>query len=287
MILHKNRIVLAFLAIFSFSSICAQEGKKDIRYKVFATELECKEQRWIDAGYTTQVNESILTNLKATKRANVYTKGSAKTATEATKDANIKLTLGGSDEFMWDAAGFEKPDFTLSGAVTKVKFINLGIKGYQAVVSFTVKVTEVSTGDILDQMDFVGEKAKAEMSKASAFPAALKQTNEALQDYFKSLFNLRTTIYSIVDNSKTAAKTVKINLNKRSGVNTKDQFIVKEVVYEDGEAVDENEIGLLRVKEVGNKTTLCQVTKGGKQILSLFDKANREAIICELKQKRR
>ena len=96
-------------------------------------------------------------------------------------------------------------------------------------------------------MDFVGEKAKAEMSKASAFPAALKQTNEALQDYFKSLFNLRTTIFSIVDNSKTAAKTVKINLNKRSGVNTKDQFIVKEVVYEDGEAVDENEIGLLKL----------------------------------------
>ena len=59
--LYKNRIVFIFLAIFSFSSISAQEGKKDIRYKVFATDLECKEQRWVDAGYTTQINEAILT----------------------------------------------------------------------------------------------------------------------------------------------------------------------------------------------------------------------------------
>lgn len=284
--LYNNKFILVFLAIFSFSSISAQNSKKDIRYKVFATELECDEPRWVNEGYTTQINENILTNLKVTNRANVYTKGSAATATEATDDANVKLTLSGSDEWMWDAAGFQKPDYTLSGAVTKVKFIGLGIKGYQAVVSFTIKVTEVSTGDILAQMDFTGSKAKAEVSKASAFPAALKKTNEAQQVFFKSIFNLRTTIFKIEDASKKAAKKVKVNLNNRSGLAVKDKLIVKEVIYEDGVAVDENIIGELKVKEVGNKNSLCQVTKGGDKILRLFDKSNREGIICELKQKK-
>jgi hypothetical protein len=284
--LYNNRIVFVLLAVFSFSTIFAQNEKKDIRYKVFATELECKELRWETQGYTTLVFENILTNLKATKRVNVYTEGSAATATKATKDANIKLTKSGSDEWMWDAAGFEKPDYTLSGALKKITFIKLGIKGYQAVIEFTVKVTEVSTGDLVDQMDFVGQKAKPEMTKASALPAALKLTNDAQQEWFKSIFNLRTTIYKIEDASKTAAKTVKINVGQSAGITKKAQFIVKHVEFENGVEVDASDIGLIKVKSIGNKTTVCQVTKGGKEILSLFDASNRESIICELKSKR-
>jgi len=287
--LYNNRILFILVAIFSFSTIFAQNDKTDIRYKVFATDLECKEPRWDSEGegYTTLVFENILTNLKVTKRVNAYTVGSAATATKATKDANIKLTKSGSDEWMWDAAGFEKPDYTLSGALKKVTFIKLGIKGYQAVIEFTIKVTEVSTGDLVDQMDFVAQKAKAEMTKASALPAALKLTNEAQQAWFKSIFNLRTTIFKIDNATKTTAKTIKINAGKSAGLTTKDQFIVKQIIFEDGVEVDANEIGLIKVKTIGNKTTLCQVTKGGKDILSLFDVSNRESLICELKSKRK
>ena len=284
--LYNNKIVFFFVAIFSFSMIHAQTTKKDIRYKVFATELECKEQRWEKAGYTTLVFENILTNLKATKRVNVYTEGSAATATKATKDANIKLTKGGSDEWMYDAAGFEKPDYTMSGSLNKVTFIKLGIKGYQAVIEFSIKVTEVSTGDLVDNKTFIGQKAKAEMTKASALPAALKLANDEQQEWFKSIFNLRTTIYKIEDASKTSAKTIKINAGQSAGLTKKSQFIVKSIVYENGVEVDASDIGLIKVKSIGNKTSLCQVTKGGKDILSLFDPSNKESIICELKSKR-
>tara|TARA_B110000196_G_C21082294_1_gene633115 strand:+ start:106 stop:960 length:855 start_codon:yes stop_codon:yes gene_type:complete len=283
--LYNNRILFILVAIFSFSTIFAQNERKDIRYKVFATDLECKEPRWVKEGYTTLVFENILTNLKATKRVNAYTEGSAANATKATKDANIKLEKSGSDEFMWDAIGFEKPDYTVSGILKKVTFIKLGIKGYQAVVGYSVKVTEVSSGDV-DQADFLGQKAKPEMTKASALPAALKLTNEAAQEWFKSFFSLRTTVFKVQDATKTSAKTIKIQLGTSSGIAKNNQFIVHHVEYEDGVEIDSNPIGMVKVKSVGNKTTLCQVTKGGKEILSLFDASNKAALVCELKTKR-
>ena len=110
-------------------------------------------------------------------------------------------------------------------------------------------------------------------------------TNEAQKAFFKSIFNLRTTILKIDNASKTAAKTLTIIAGKNSGLKGKEQFIVKQVEEVDGFAV-ETVIGTIKVKAIGASTTQCQVVKGGKGILSLFDKANRESLICELKVKK-
>ena len=66
----------------------------------------------------------------------------------------------------------------------------------------------------------------------------------------------------------------------------KDQFTVKQIEVVDGFEV-EDEIATLKVKEVGSRTSKCQVIKGGKDVLSLFDRNNRESLICELKTKKK
>jgi len=62
-----------------------------------------------------------------------------------------------------------------------------------------------------------------------------------------------------------------------------DELIVKHIQIIDG-FEDETIIGSLKVQELGTRTSKCKVSKGGKEILNLFDKKNRESIICELKQ---
>ena len=47
----------------------------------------------------------------------------------------------------------------------------------------------------------------------------------------------------------------------------------------------ETEVGVLKVTEAGARTSKCKVSKGGKEILQLFDKNNRESLICELNKK--
>ena len=283
-ILYNQRTLFIFIAIFSCFSIYAQDNKaKDVRYKVFASKLKCDQAKW-DI-YANEINENILTNLKNTKRVNVYSKGSSATATEANDDANVKLLEAGSNDWSWGLEEFGKPNYTLGGVVNNVKFIGLGIKGYQAVVSFTIQITDPTSGDIVEQLEFKGEKAKPEISMSSAFPAALKMTNEAQIAFFESIFNLRTTILKIDNSSKTAAKTLTIIAGKNSGLKGKEQFIVKQVEEVEGFPV-ETVIGTIKVKSIGASTTQCQVTKGGKGILSLFDKANRESLICELKVKK-
>jgi len=289
--LYKNRIVLIFVAIFSFSSIFAQNTKKDIRFKVSSLPLSCDSSLLNKPGYgqeykayVDQINENILTNLKATKRVNVYSKSSSASANQAAEDATIKHLDAGTGEFFWSDE-FTDPDYSLSGKISSVRFIGLGIKGYQAAVSFTIQIQDPKSGDIVEQMDFKGEKAKAEISKTAAFPAGLKKTNEAQQEWFKSIFNLRTTILKIDKATKTTAKTLTITSGKSAGLTTKDQFIVKQVEEIDGFFV-ETIIGTLKVKTIGAGTTQCQVTKGGKDILSLFDASNRESLICELKRRK-
>ena len=162
----------------------------------------------------------------------------------------------------------------------------MGIKGYKSVVSFTVRVIDNVTEDVVAQQEFKSSDSPVEIAKTAAFPSALKTTNKPQIDFFKSFFNLRTTILKIDNASKTAVKMLTITAGKTSGLTKKDQFIVKKIEEVDGFEI-ENIIATLKVKEIGSRTTKCQVVKGGKEILSLFDKDNRESLICELKVKKK
>ena len=285
--LYKKRIIYILVALFSFTTILAQ--KKDIRIKVSSLPLSCDTTLLNKAGYGQQyrgyvdrINENVLTNLKATKRVNVFSKNSAKSADQAAEDATMKHLESGSGEFFF-ADEFTDPDYSLSGKISKVGFVSLGISGFKATVSFTVQVQDPKTGDIVEQMDFVGQ-GKPQMSKTDAFPDALKMTNEDQKTWFKSIFNLRTTIVLIDAKTKTTAKMVTIAGGKDAGLTKKDQFIVKQIKEVNGYSV-ETIIATLKVKTIGGGTTQCQVLKGGKDLLSLFG-SDGEGLICELKGKR-
>ena len=274
--IYKNFILFTLLSFFTLT-VYSQKAK-DIRYTVGVKELGYDNAAFEQ--YAAQITENIATNLKSTNRANVVLAKSS----GAVED-NLAESIDAANMDTWVTQKKGKMKYTIHGSINSIKFIKMGIKGYKSIVSFTVRVIDNVTEDVVAQQEFKSSDSPVEIAKTAAFPSALKTTNKSQVDFFKSFFNLRATILKIDDASKTSAKTLTITAGKTSGLTKKDQFIVKQVEMLDGFLI-ENEIGILKVKEIGNTTTKCQVSKGGKDILSLFDKANRESLICELKVKK-
>tara|TARA_B100000768_G_scaffold97825_1_gene91230 strand:+ start:1417 stop:2253 length:837 start_codon:yes stop_codon:yes gene_type:complete len=274
--IYKNFILFTLLSFFTLT-VYSQKAK-DIRYTVGIKELGYDNAAFEQ--YAAQITENVATNLKSTNRANVVLAKSS----GAVED-NLAESIDAANMDTWVTQKKGKMKYTIHGSINSIKFIKMGIKGYKSIVSFTVRVIDNVTEDVVAQQEFKSSDSPVEIAKTAAFPSALKTTNKSQLDFFKSFFNLRATILKIDDASKTSAKTLTITAGKTSGLTKKDQFIVKQVEMLDGFLI-ENEIGILKVKEIGNTTTKCQVSKGGKDILSLFDKANRESLICELKVKK-
>ena len=201
-------------------------------------------------------------------------------------EENLAESIDAANMSTWVTQQKGKMKYTLHGYINSIKFIKMGEKGYKSVVSFTVRIIDNITEDVVAQQDFKSGGAAGEIARASAFPSALKTTNEAQKELFKSFFTLRTTILKIDKASKTSVSYLTIIAGSTSGLTKKDQFVVKQIEIVDGFEI-ENEIATLKVSEIGARTTKCKVVKGGKDILSLFDRNNRESLICELKVKKK
>ena len=95
---------------------------------------------------------------------------------------------------------------------------------------------------------------------------------------------MRTTILKFDKSNKKAVSELTITAGSSSGLKKGSELIVKQIEEVEGFEV-ETEVGVLKVTEAGARTSKCKVSKGGKEILQLFDKNNRESLICELKTK--
>ena len=258
----------SFLIVFLFSFFLeAQNNKaKDIRYRVQVQELASESPDWdnLKAIFT----EKVATNLKLTNRANVFLAKS--------KDA-VKSTIAES----FDATNVDT--WVYKSAQDKVKY-KIGNSGYKASIAFTVRIIDNETDETVAQQEFTSKKSEIMISRSAALPAALKTTDEAQKSFFKSFFNLRTTILKFDKSNKKAVSELTITAGSSSGLKKGSELIVKQIEEVEGFEV-ETEVGVLKVTEAGARTSKCKVSKGGKEILQLFDKNNRESLICELKTK--
>jgi len=277
--MSKSIVLITLLAFFTLNLYSQDKKAKDIRYTVGVKELAYENDGFKQ--YVAQITENIATNLKSTNRANVVM-GNSSGAVEKT----IAESVDETDASTWVWQEKSQVKYTVHGSINGIKFHGMGIKGYKSVISFTVRVIDNITEDVVAQQEFKSTSSPTEITKMSAFPSALKTTNEAQLEFFKSFFTLRATILRIDKKTKTSASALTITAGSTSGLTKKDQFVVKQIEVVDGFEI-ENEIATLKVSEIGARTTKCKVIKGGKEILSLFDKDNRESLICELKIKKK
>jgi hypothetical protein len=154
------------------------------------------------------------------------------------------------------------------------------VNGYKASAAFTLKINDVETGKTTEAESFQTEVSTLMLSKEAAVNEALKSVEPALNSYFSKTFPLTTSIVKILTAKKDAAATLLIAGGRTFGFKEGDKIIVERIEILNGKSYP-TEIGELKVTKVaGDDFSECSVSKGGKEILALFNAA--EKMNCKL-----
>jgi len=154
------------------------------------------------------------------------------------------------------------------------------INGYKSSVAFTLKMNDIGTGKVTEAAPFQTEVSPLAMSKEQAVNLALKSVEPALNEYFSKTFPLNTKIVKILSAKKEAAATILIEGGKSFGLKVGAKLIVERIEILNGKPYP-TKIGELKINNfAGDDFSECSVLNGGKEILSLFNSA--EKINCKL-----
>lgn len=166
------------------------------------------------------------------------------------------------------------------------KTLDNGSIYYDGLISFTVKVTNITDGSIKvsKQFDYSGLNAKTGDSREAAITATLAYVKTSMQKFVNDYFKLESTIVAIEQSDKKkGAVTVYINCGSAVGIQKGQLFDVKVEKDIAGKKILTN-IGALKAEEVqAEDMTLCKVTKGGKEILEA-NQDGRKLVIISGKQ---
>lgn len=148
------------------------------------------------------------------------------------------------------------------------------IKGFKASAAFTLKVNDIETSKTTEAAHFQTEVSPLAMSKEQAVNQALLSVETALNDYFSKTFPLTTNIVKVL-----SAKKVLIAGGKDFGFKEGNKLVVERVEMLDGKPYP-TEIGELKVTKLAGDFSECSISKGGKEIVSAFNAA--EKLNCKL-----
>lgn len=149
------------------------------------------------------------------------------------------------------------------------------VNGYKASCAFTLKVNDVEGGKTTEAESFQTEVSPIAASKEQAINQTLQSVEPKLNAYFIKTFPLITKIVKIIDNKK-----VLIAGGKSFGFKEGDKLTVERIEMLNGKPYP-TEIGELKVTKIaGDDFSECSVLKGGKEILALFNAA--EKMNCKL-----
>jgi hypothetical protein len=243
------------------------------------------------AEFTSEVNSPFAASV-AEKVAQIVTNTRRFTIVDRTSYDKVKeeLELQKSEAFL-DSKNTVKQDvalaaqFLIVGHLVKMNIYAMknpdgSVNGYKASAAFTLKVNDVELGKTTEAESFQTEVSPLMLSKEAAVNEALKSIEPALNDYFVKTFPLTTKIIKILSNKKDAATTVLIAGGRTFGFKNGDKLIVERIEMLDGKPYP-SEIGELKITKIaGDDFSECGVTKGGKEIFSLFNAA--ETLNCKL-----
>jgi hypothetical protein len=154
------------------------------------------------------------------------------------------------------------------------------VSGFKASAAFTLKVNDVETGKTTEAESFQTSVSPLAMSKEQAVNQALQSVEADLNAYFSKTFPLITSIVKIQTIKKDVAVTLLIAGGRTFGFKEGDKLTVERIEMLNGKPYP-TDIGELKVTKIaGDDFSECSVTKGGKEILALFNAA--EKLNCKL-----
>lgn len=243
------------------------------------------------AEFTSEVNSPFAASV-AEKVVQVVTNTRRFTVVDRTSYDKVKeeLEFQKTEAFI-DSESTVKQDVALAaqymivGHLVKMNIYTMkngdgSVNGYKASAAFTLKVNDVESGTTTEAESFQTEVSPLALSKEQAVNQALQSIEPALNAYFVKTFPLTTKIVKVLTSKKDAAATVLIAGGRTFGFKEGDKLIVEHVEMLDGKPYP-SEIGELKVAKIaGDDFSECKIEKGGKEILSYFNAA--EKLNCKL-----
>ncbi|KXK40189.1 MAG: Curli production assembly/transport component CsgG [Bacteroidetes bacterium OLB9] len=267
--------ILFLCLVSSLISYSQEELKPIVGVAEFSSEVDSK--------YCGAVAEKVVQVVTNTKRFTVVDR----TSYDKVKQ---ELEFQKSEVFL-DSKNTVKQDMALAahhmivGHIVKMsiyamKNVDGSINGYKASTSFTLKVNDVETGKTTEAQSFQTKVSPLMLSPESAINEALNSIETDLYDYFIKTFPLTTKISKINAIKKESASAVIIAGGKAFGFKEGDKLIVERIEMLDGKPFP-TQIGEIKIDRlVGDDFAECNVLKGGKEILTRFNAA--EKLTCKL-----
>ena len=271
-----------FLIIFANTLSLLGYSQKDTRQVVGVAKFKSD----TDTKFASQITERVVDILINSKRFQVVdrtTNDKIKAELEFQKTENFIDSKSTSQRGVMVGA-----DFMVTGTigainVTRVLNVDGSIGGYKATLTFTVKIVETATSISSEAHTFESNNGDRELSPEKAVQSALNTIEPQMKEYFANNFPVNVKIAKVLTSKKDAAATVLISAGKDLGIIEGDKFVVQKMELLDGKPYP-TDIGEIKItKLAGDNFSECQVTKGGKEILTHFTAS--ENIMCKLIRK--
>jgi hypothetical protein len=237
----------------------------------------------VDSKYAGAVAEKVVEVVTNSRRFTVVDRTSYDKVKKELEFQKTEAFLDSKNTVKQDAA--LAAQFIIAGHILKMSVYAMKnsdgtINGYKASAAFTIKVNDVETGKTTESESFQTEVSPLMLSPESAVNEALRSVEPGLTSYFNKTFPLTTKISKILTTKKEAAATVLISGGRSFGFKEGDKLVVEKIELIDGKPYP-SQVGEIRVvKMAGDDFSECSVSEGGKEILAIFNAAQK--LSCKL-----
>jgi len=275
-----KRFIYLIIVLFvnSFSSYSQTDLRPVIGVTKFTAEVESK--------YCSAITEKIIEMLTQSKRFQVVDRTSLDKVKDELEFQKTEAFLDSKERVKQGLA--IGAQYLITGHIVKMnvyafKNTDGSVSGYKASTSFQLKVIEVETGKSTEAQSFQSKVSDIMLSPESAVNEATKSLEEGLRTYFTKNFPVISKIVKIISTKKDVATSVLIAGGTTYGLKEGDKLTVNKIEILEGKPYP-SEIGEIKITKVaGDDFSECSVTKGGTEILSRFNAADK--ILCKLQIK--
>ncbi|GAB6393817.1 MAG: penicillin-binding protein activator LpoB [Bacteroidales bacterium] len=271
----RKFVVFLFCLLSSFTSYSQADLKPVVGVSEFTSEVNSK--------YSAAVAEKVVQVVTNTHRFTVVDRTSYDKVKEELEFQKSEAFIDSKNTVQQDvvlAAQYLIIGHVVKMSVYAMKNADGSVNGYKASTAFTLKVNDVETGKTTESESFQTKVSPLMLSPESAVNEALVSVESELNEYFIKTFPLTTKIVKILTTQKDAATTILIAGGRTFGFKEGDKLTVERIEMLDGKPYPSG-VGELKVSKIaGEDFSECSVSKGGKDILTLFNAA--EKLNCKL-----
>jgi len=257
-------------------------SQSDLRPVIGVTKFTAE----VESKYCSSVTEKIIEMLTQSKRFQVVDRTSLDKVKDELEFQKTEAFLDSKDRVKQGIA--IGAQYLITGHIVKMnvyafKNTDGSVSGYKASTSFQLKVIEVETGKSTEAQSFQSKVSDIMLSPESAVNEATKSLEEGLSTYFTKNFPVISKIVKIISSKKDAATSILIAGGTTYGLKEGDKLTVNKIEILEGKPYP-SEIGEIKITKVaGDDFSECSVTKGGTEILSRFNAADK--LSCKLQIK--